>query len=237
MNIIPAILPHNFQEIGLKLSRIKGFSNRVQINLCDGEFGAEKTWLPDGKEILPEDFLYEFDIMLNDWKVTTLECLALKAVAIVAHVDNFTDENQDMETLISMVAPHNVPLGISVSNDKGLDFHAEMIRKATSLYPNIFIQMMGIKNIGQQGQSFDEEIPGRIRALKQQFPDVLLQVDGGIHLDTIHLVKEAGADNVIVGSSVFGTDDAGESLVALKAVIVEKKMEEIASAIQEVKEI
>lgn len=236
MNIIPAILPHNFQEIESSLSRIKGFSDRVQINLCDGEFGAEKTWLPDGNETLPEEFSYEFDIMLNDWRAATLACLALGAVAIVAHVDNFTEENQDMETLISMVAPHNVPLGISVSNDKGLDFHAEMIRKAKSLYPNIFIQMMGIKNIGQQGQSFDAEIPGRISALKQHFPDLLLQVDGGIHLDTIQLVHEAGADAVIVGSSVFGTDDAGESLSALKAVIVEKKMEEIASAIQEVGE-
>lgn len=220
MNITPAILPHNFQEIDLKLSRIRGFSTRVQINLCDGEFGAEKTWLPEGKEILAPDFSYEFDIMLNDWRIYTLACLALKAVAIVAHVDKFTDEGQDMETLVAMIAPHNVALGISVSNDKGLDFHAEMIRKAKSLYTNVFIQVMGIKKIGQQGQSFDEEILGRIKALKLQFPDLLLQVDGGIHLDTIQLVQGAGADNVIVGSSVFGSDDAGESLEALRVAVL-----------------
>jgi ribulose-phosphate 3-epimerase len=213
MQITPAILPHNFEEITQKLSRIEGLVSKVQIDLCDGVFGREKTWLPTGTETLPTEFSYEFDIMLNDWRESVLHCLSLGATSIVAHVDMFTDE--DMATLVGMVAPHNARLGIAVSNDKGLDFHADMIRKATALYPQVYIQVMGIKKIGEQGQFFDEETPTRVTHLKQQFSSLDIQVDGGITLETAKLVMMAGADAVVVGSYIFGGEDAAGAIERL----------------------
>lgn len=210
MTIIPAILPHNFEEIQEKCSRVEGLVSMVQIDICDGVFGREKTWIPTGAEFLPGGFSYEFDLMLDDWKIYTLHCLTLGAKSIISHVDMFTDD--DISTLVSMVAPHSAKLGIAVSNDKSLDFHADMIRKAKALYPNVFIQVMGIKNIGEQAQLFDEETPARIKALKQQFGEVLIQVDGGIKPGTAKLVSDAGAESLVVGSYIFGRDDAGASL-------------------------
>ena len=217
MTIKPAILPHNLEEIQEKLSRIEGITSEVQIDLCDGIFGREKTWLPNGTEVLPLGFSYEFDIMLDDWRVYVMHCLTLGAKSIVAHVDMFSDE--DMSTLIGMVSPHSASLGISVSNDKSLDFHADMIRKARTLYPHVFIQVMGIKQIGEQGQIFDEDTPGRIKALKQQFGDVIIQVDGGIIIETAKKVVEAGADTLVVGSFIFGHDDSGGMLEALNTAV------------------
>jgi len=217
MNIIPAILPHNFEEIIEKCARVEGLVTNIQIDVCDGVFGREKTWMPTGMEVLPGGFSYEFDLMIDDWKLYTLHCLTLGAKSIVSHVDMFVDG--DMETLIGMVAPHSAHLGIAVSNDKSLDFHAEMIRKAQSLYPHVFIQVMGIKNIGEQSQLFDEETPGRIKALKQQFGEIMIQVDGGMTLDTAKLVKDAGAENIVTGSFIFGRDDAGSSLEELNRAV------------------
>lgn len=217
MQIIPAILPHNFEEIIEKCARIEGLVTNVQIDVCDGVFGREKTWMPTGMEVLPGGFSYEFDLMVDDWRKYTLHCLTLGAKSIISHVDMFADG--DIETLVSMVAPHSARLGIAVSNDKSLDFHAEMIRKAQALYPHVFIQVMGIKNIGEQGQLFDEDTPGRIKALKQQFGEVIVQVDGGMTIDTAKIVKDAGAENVVVGSYIFGRDDAGSSLEELNRAV------------------
>lgn len=204
MNITPAILPHTFEEITEKLSRLEGAVTHVQIDLCDGIFGREKTWLPDGTETLPPGFSYEFDVMLNDWELPVLNCLKLGAKSIVAHVDMFTDN--DLPTLIGIVSPHSAFLGISVSNDKSLDFHAEMVRKAQALYSHVFIQVMGITTIGEQGQLFDESVVERIKILKQQFPGVIVQVDGGIKPETAKLVQAAGADVIVSGSYIFGRD-------------------------------
>jgi pentose-5-phosphate-3-epimerase len=59
MRITPAVLPHTFDEITEKLSRVEGLATRVQIDICDGVFGREKTWMPAGTEILPEGFDYD----------------------------------------------------------------------------------------------------------------------------------------------------------------------------------
>ena len=206
MNIVPAILPHTFSEITDKLCRIEGLASLVQIDLCDGIFGREITWLPEGTEVLPASFSYEFDIMLNDWKLYTMHAITIGATRVVMHVDLFTDE--DIATLVSIVAPRGVALGIAVSNDKSLEFHGDMIRKIRAQYPNIFIQVMGIQNIGEQAQIFDEDAVMRVTVLKQQFGDIVIQVDGGMTPETANKVMHAGADTVIVGSYIFGGEDA-----------------------------
>lgn len=219
MNITPAILPHSFDEVTEKLSRIEGIATKVQIDLCDGIFGREKTWLPEGTETLPAGFTYEFDIMLNDWKLYMMHAITVGAKYIIAHVDLFTDE--DIETLISIVGPRSVTLGVAVSNDKSLDFHADMIRKIKAVYPSMFIQVMGIQKIGEQGQIFDEESVGRVKALKQQFGDVLIQVDGGMTAETVSKVINAGAETVVVGSYLFNGGDPGEAMKRLESVTLD----------------
>ena len=219
MNITPAILPHSFEEISEKLSRVENLATSVQIDLCDGIFGREKTWLPEGTETLPAGFAYEFDIMLGDWKLSTMHAITIGAMRIVAHVDLFTDE--DIQTLVSIVGPRSVSLGISVSNDKSLEFHADMIRKIRTLYPDIFIQVMGIRSVGEQGQFFDEACIMRVKTLKQTFGDLHIQVDGGMKPETAKAVLDAGAETVVVGSYIFGTGDAGEAMKRLEEVTLD----------------
>lgn len=218
MTITPAILPHSYEEVTEKLSRIDGLVNHVQIDLCDGVFGREKTWLPSGNESLPQGFSYEFDIMLNDWQVSTMRAIEIGATSIVAHVDVFSDE--DINALVSIVSARGVKVGVSVSNDKSIEFHADMVRKVKDAYQNVFIQVMGISKVGEQGQVFDEEATDRVRMLKRQFGDTPIQVDGGMVPDTAQKVINAGAETIVVGSFIFG-DDPGTALKQLEAIRVE----------------
>lgn len=215
MNITPAILPHSFEEVTEKLSRVEGLVTHVQIDLCDGVFGREKTWLPTGTESLPSGFQYEFDLMLNEWKVPMMHAISLGASCVVAHVDLFSDS--DIDELVSIVSQRGTMLGISVSNDKALEFHADMIRKVQARYSKIYIQVMGIQKIGEQGQDFDESAIERVGALKRQFGDVPLQVDGGMTPDTAKKVMDAGAECVVVGSFIFG-GDPGAALKQLELI-------------------
>ncbi len=217
MNIIPAILTHSFEEVKEKLSRLEGLVTHVQIDICDGVFGMYKTWLPegeDGGEVLPSDFSYQFDVMVNDWRVYIPRCITHKASSIVAHVDMFSD--QDLADLVAMIAPANIPLGISVSNDKEVQLHAEVVRKVQTMYSNVFIQVMGIPHIGAQGQFFDEQTPIRVRALREQFSNTLIQVDGGMRPETVASVVHGGAETIVVGSFLFASPDIGGALKKLE---------------------
>lgn len=219
MQIVPEILSHSFEEVTTNLSRLDGLSTLVQIDLCDGIFGREKSWLPEGNEKLPSDFFYEFDLMIDDWRTYLPRCVALGAKRIVAHVDTF--RSKDMEEFIGMINGHSIELGISVSNDKTVDFHADKVRQAREIYPHVFIQIMGVKKVGEQGQFFDEDTIERIKYLKSQFGDLAIQVDGGLKPDTLKRVGQAGMETAIVGSYIFGHEDATSALENLNKAISE----------------
>ena len=76
-------------------------------------------------------------------------------------------------------------------------------------------------NPGFGGQSFIPQVLDKIRAVRARLDadnhPVRLEVDGGIKADNIAKVKQAGADTFVCGSAIFGTEDYGATLTALRA--------------------
>ena len=70
---------------------------------------------------------------------------------------------------------------------------------------------------GRGGQSFDgaAALP-KLRALREKYPDLRLQVDGGIDASTCSDAVEAGADVLVAGSYIFRAGDAAEAVAALR---------------------
>jgi len=56
---------------------------------------------------------------------------------------------------------------------------------------------------GFGGQKFMHHMMPKVRALRDRLPDMNIQVDGGLGLDTIDEAARAGANMIVAGSSVF----------------------------------
>ena len=65
---------------------------------------------------------------------------------------------------------------------------------------------------GFGGQRFIAETRQRIRALRDHYPHLPIQVDGGINRDTVAQVTEDGADRLVCGSAFFKDKDPAEFL-------------------------
>ncbi len=73
-------------------------------------------------------------------------------------------------------------------------------------------------NPGWGGQKYIPASTERLAALRGALPpEVVLEVDGGISLDTIDEARAAGADVLVAGSSVFGAADPAAAFKALAA--------------------
>lgn len=63
---------------------------------------------------------------------------------------------------------------------------------------------------GFGGQKYIAECTDKIRqvrrAINEQYPDVKLEIDGGVSLDNLQMNLEAGADVIVAGSAVFNGD-------------------------------
>jgi ribulose-phosphate 3-epimerase len=63
---------------------------------------------------------------------------------------------------------------------------------------------------GYSGQAFMPEALGRVRRLRELLPDGKpIQVDGGVGLENVRELREAGASLLVAGSSIYGKGDPG----------------------------
>ena len=98
---------------------------------------------------------------------------------------------------------------------------------ATSLEPleyvldKIDLVLIMSVNPGFGGQSFIESALRKIERARKLIDasgrDIRLQVDGGIKVDNIRRVADAGADTFVAGSAIFGSDDYRAVIDAMRA--------------------
>ena len=79
-------------------------------------------------------------------------------------------------------------------------------------------------NPGFGGQEFIESTLGKIAAARRLIDDsgldVRLEVDGGIKVDNIGQIAQAGADTFVAGSAVFGSSDYAATIAAMRSEIL-----------------
>lgn len=221
MKIIPAILPRNFSEIEEKTLLVKDVVDIVQIDVCDGKFVASTTWPykkrdenfeaiihEDRGMPLWEDIDYEFDLMIeNPTEDEVRKWLSAGAVRIVLHAES----SPDLTPVIAMLNGL-VEIGLALSIQTPIDIIEKYKDKIS------YIQLMGIRKIGFQGQAFDTRVLDKIKEIKEKYPQFPVQIDGGVSLATAIDLKKAGADRLVVGSVVFGSDIPEDTIRQLEMI-------------------
>jgi len=69
---------------------------------------------------------------------------------------------------------------------------------------------------GFSGQSYLAEMEGKMRTLRKLYPDLDIEVDGGINKDTIGRAYAAGANMLAAASAIYSHDDIGGAIEDLR---------------------
>ncbi len=131
------------------------------------------------------------------------------------YVEDFADAGADLISVHYEACPH---LHRSIQKIKSLGIMAGVaINPATSIYtiepilPYVDMVVLMSVNPGFGGQSFIESTYNRLQELvdirESNNQSFLIQVDGGVNLKNIAEVREAGADVLVAGSSVFKAEN------------------------------
>jgi len=143
----------------------------------------------------PERYLEQFVAAGADW-------LGIHAEATV-----------HLERLIQNIKELGVKASVSLNPHTPLDC-LEYVLKDVDL-----VLLMTV-NPGFSGQKFIRGVLPKIRRLRQMIDeqklDVLIQVDGGVSLDTIDEIVAAGADVLVSGSGIFNDRPLAENVRQLK---------------------
>jgi ribulose-phosphate 3-epimerase len=72
---------------------------------------------------------------------------------------------------------------------------------------------------GFGGQAFMPSMMSKVQALRQRYPHLPIQVDGGLGLDNIGVAAAAGATVIVAGTSVFKSASPSATISSLREAV------------------
>lgn len=222
--IIPAILPEDYFVLEKKLERIKGVTNLVQIDVCDGLYTLSKTWpythtpdiyfdkLVSQEKGMPfwESIDFELDLMIKNPEEKYEDFMQIGPKRMIFHFETLKNP---LEFLQKMKEQSIIEIGVAFSNGTDVREHFDVIEIVD------VVQCMGISKIGFQGQEFDERVFIQIEHIREQFLDILISVDGSVNEDTISELSDVGVNYFIMGSAFFKHENLIETLEDFKEML------------------
>ncbi len=234
LEIIPAIMPENYDDLMLKATRVRELVPLAQIDIMDGKFVASKSWpyreagtpsdphfvsMAAQEEELPffDELDYEIDLMIAEPERHIDEWLPLGASRLIFHIEAIKDHElfwaHDIwkEGARDIGGQKVVEIGLAITPGTPLE----------SVLPYCdhvdFIQCMGISRIGYQGQPFDERVLVMVNTIRNAYSNLPISIDGGVSMDTAGDLVAAGATRLVAGSAIFGAEDVEAAVRALEA--------------------
>ncbi len=236
--ILPAILPKNYDDLKNKISLMHGIVDFVQIDLCDGIFVKSTTWPFLGKanntEFLDNDLDLHFRRIVNEeegmpcWDSLDFE-LDLMVHDAVQNFDIYTklgpkrvifhmgavgdiEEFKNFLEGIDSYIKDAIQIGVAVNP-------RERVEEVFPLVPFVdCVQVMGIDYEGAQGEDFDPKCLDQIKKLKEKFPGIIISVDGSVNFETAQSLIDAGADRLIIGSAIFNSEDVIDAIERFRSL-------------------
>lgn len=208
IKIAPSILAADFTRLGDEVTRaLAAGADYVHVDVMDGMFVPNISMgvplVESLRKAFPEVFL---DVHLM-------------VVQPVRYVDEFCEAGASLVTChVEADAPENITaaLGLARSYHVKTGLSLKPATPASALEPWLAeldqVLVMTVEP-GFGAQKFMEDMMPKVSAIRRRLdevnPDCDLEVDGGIRLDTAGAAIRAGANVLVSGSAVFGSEDYG----------------------------
>ena len=76
---------------------------------------------------------------------------------------------------------------------------------------------------GFGGQKFMADMMPKVQALRKRYPELNVEVDGGLSEKTIDVAADAGANVIVAGSAVFGAKDPAHVIAKLREAVESRR--------------
>lgn len=186
------------------------------IDVMDGEFvnnyTAEKMqeYTSQIKQIsnLPLDV----HLMVNDIKSFIDSYIPYEPNRITFHIEACS-QKEEIESFIKYIKENNIQVGISVKPNTNIKGIYEYL-------PYIHSVLIMTVEPGFGGQNLIPATIEKVRELKEYVKsnnlEVDIEVDGGINLDNVGLLKEAGANIIVAGTAIVNSKDYKKVIEKIK---------------------
>ncbi len=198
IKLSPSLLAADFMNMERDIRALERASvPYVHIDVMDGHFVPNINFGPTIVSSLRPvtDMVLDVHLMITNPEKYVDMFLDAGADIITFHAEC----NTDFEYIYSKIKAKGKKIAMSINPGTDISVLDPYAHKLD------MILLMSV-NPGFGAQSFIEPVLDKIKALRAKYPDIDIEVDGGIKLTNVKNVVDAGANVIVAGSAVFGGD-------------------------------
>lgn len=211
--IAPSILSADFANLGKEVSEvIKAGADWIHFDVMDNHYVPNLTIGPMVcKAIKPYCGTVPIDVHLM---VSPVDDLIRQFAETGADIITFHPEaTLHIDRSLSLIKSYGLKCGLVFNPATPLSYLDYVMDKLD------VILLMSV-NPGFGGQSFIPEVFKKIHAVRQKIDtcgrDIILEIDGGVKVDNIKQVADAGVEAFVAGSAIFNTSDYAQTIALLR---------------------
>lgn len=132
-----------------------------------------------------------------------------------AGCDQYTfhyEANGDVKETIDMIREYKMRVGLAIKPNTPV----EQVFPYADLVDQVLVMTV---EPGFGGQSFMMDMMSKVEALRDQFPKLDIQVDGGLGPSTVSQAAESGANVIVAGTSIFHSESPADTIKLLRSAV------------------